>query len=36
MLTRQQNHAEAAGLAGCKGLSDGWRERLLAAARAAP
>jgi MOSC domain-containing protein YiiM len=36
MLSRQQNRAEAAGLAGCEGLSDAWRERLLAAARAAP
>jgi MOSC domain-containing protein YiiM len=35
-LTRQQNPAEAAALAGCQGLSEAWRERLLAAARAAP
>jgi MOSC domain-containing protein YiiM len=35
MLTRQQNPAEAAGLARCRGLSVGWRDRLLAAARAA-
>ena len=35
MLTRDRNPAEAAGLAGCRGLSNGWRERLLAAVRAA-
>jgi MOSC domain-containing protein YiiM len=35
MLTRQQNPSEAAALAECHGLSDEWRERLLAAARAA-
>jgi MOSC domain-containing protein YiiM len=35
MLTRDRNPAEAAGLADCRGLSDGWRERLLAAVRAA-
>jgi MOSC domain-containing protein YiiM len=35
MLTRQQNPAEAAALAGCMGLSPAWRDRLLAAARAA-
>jgi MOSC domain-containing protein YiiM len=32
MLARQQNPAEAAALADCKGLSAGWRKRLLAAA----
>jgi MOSC domain-containing protein YiiM len=35
MLTRQQNPSEAAVLAECRGLSDEWRERLLAAAKAA-
>jgi MOSC domain-containing protein YiiM len=35
MLTRQQNPSEAAALAECRGLSDEWRERLLAAAKAA-
>ncbi|HEY7612792.1 MAG TPA: MOSC domain-containing protein [Gemmatimonadales bacterium] len=36
MLGRQQNPGEAAALAGCPGLSEEWRRRLLAAARAAP
>jgi MOSC domain-containing protein YiiM len=35
MLTRDRDPAEAAGLARCRGLSDEWRERLLAAVRAA-
>ena len=35
MLYRQQNPSEAAALARCHGLSDEWRDRLLAAARAA-
>jgi MOSC domain-containing protein YiiM len=35
MLTRDHNRTEAAGLADCSGLSNGWRERLLAAVRAA-
>jgi MOSC domain-containing protein YiiM len=35
MLTRQQNPAEAAALAQCRGLSVEWRDRLLAATRAA-
>jgi MOSC domain-containing protein YiiM len=35
MLARQQNSEEAAALAGCQGLSEEWRERLLAAARPA-
>ena len=35
MLTRDRNPTEAAGLARCRGLSDEWRKRLLAAARAA-
>jgi MOSC domain-containing protein YiiM len=35
MLTRDRDPAEAAGLARCRGLSDQWRERLLAAVRAA-
>jgi MOSC domain-containing protein YiiM len=35
MLTRQQNPSDAAALARCQGLSDEWRERLLAAVRAA-
>jgi hypothetical protein len=35
MLTRQQNPSDAAALAQCQGLSDEWRERLVAAARAA-
>jgi MOSC domain-containing protein YiiM len=35
MLARQHNLSEAAALAQCRGLSDEWRERLLAAVRAA-
>ena len=35
MLTRDRDPTEAAGLARCRGLSDEWRKRLLAAARAA-
>jgi MOSC domain-containing protein YiiM len=35
MLARKQNPSEAAALARCRGLSDEWRERLLAAVRAA-
>jgi MOSC domain-containing protein YiiM len=35
MLARERDPAEAALLAGCSGLSDEWRERLLAAVRAA-
>ena len=35
MLTRDGDPGEAAGLASCRGLSDEWRERLLAAVRAA-
>ena len=34
MLTRHRNPVEAAALARCRGLSDEWRERLLAATRA--
>jgi MOSC domain-containing protein YiiM len=35
MLARGQDPAEAASLARCRGLSDEWRQRLLAAVRAA-
>jgi MOSC domain-containing protein YiiM len=35
MLTRQQNPSDAAALARCEGLSAEWRDRLLAAAKAA-
>ena len=35
MVTRDRNPSEAAGLARCRGLSGEWRERLLAAVRAA-
>ena len=34
MLNRQRNPTEAAALARCRGLSDEWRDRLLAAGRA--
>jgi MOSC domain-containing protein YiiM len=34
MLTRERNRVEATALARCRGLSDEWRERLLAATRA--
>jgi MOSC domain-containing protein YiiM len=33
MLTRERNPSQAAALARCRGLSDEWRDRLLAAAR---